>query len=358
MTRRVSSTTARPTSSRRQAGAHAPGGVLEDPQLGVPARLRRTRAADQRAGGEDRAADREVEDDRRRPRAWPGRRCIAQPTMPSDQDADARDERERMKSRRPLAAASAGRAPAAAGLETGVHVADAASGRWRAGTSRRYLVAPGPPTAQPARAVGEGRRFGPRQPVRERPRGGVLGRQRAARRPATGCASVGIVPADPGLAGRVVGGGAEVLDLGRVRERREPAGERGRAPRTARGSSADASSVTTGPASATRAGCPTATMNARPATTRMSLPCGGSHWKWRPRTTPRAERDWLTCSNRVGRPEAGERAGLEDLREPAPLVAEHAAAGRRGPRGWRSRSTVNGTATSSPGRRRRRAPGR
>ena len=70
----------------------------------------------------------------------------------------------------------------------------------------------------------------------------------------------------------------------------------------------------------------TATMNARPRTTRMSLAWGGSHWKCRPRMTPRAERDWLTWTNVVGRPppELRERVDLEDLGEPAAVVAEQA----------------------------------
>ena len=67
-----------------------------------------------------------------------------------------------------------------------------------------------------------------------------------------------------------------------------------------------------------------ATMNARPDTTRISLPCGGSHWKWSPRTTPRTDRDWLTWTNAVGSPSSRELVGPQHLGEPAALVGEQA----------------------------------
>jgi hypothetical protein len=55
----------------------------------------------------------------------------------------------------------------------------------------------------------------------------------------------------------------------------------------------------------------------------MSLPCGGSHRKWRPRTTPRGPR--LVDLDEAGRqPERLERVELEDLQEPAAVVGKDA----------------------------------
>ena len=48
----------------------------------------------------------------------------------------------------------------------------------------------------------------------------------------------------------------------------------------------------------------TATEAALPTVTRISFPMGGSHWKWRPRTTFAAEREWLSWTNAVGSPSA------------------------------------------------------
>ena len=174
--------------------------------------------------------------------------------------------------------------------------------RWRAGHQPMVLAAR-PRAAgrdQPRRAVGG------RPPIRAArasrracPRPRPWARARLRDRPRDRRA--GVVPADPGLVRRVVGRRAEVLDLGRSASAANPrANEAGAQNST--GSSADASIVTTRPSVGEPGRMSTATMNARPATTRISLPCGGSHWKCRPRTTPRAERDWLTCSNRVGRP--------------------------------------------------------
>ena len=85
-------------------------------------------------------------------------------------------------------------------------------------------------------------------------------------------------------------------------ERREPAGERRRGPHQHAGRRRTPRASRPRPSVGDPGRMSTATRNARPATTRISLPCGGSHWKWRPRTTPRAERDWLTCSKRSGSP--------------------------------------------------------
>src|SRR5689334_9877897 len=41
----------------------------------------------------------------------------------------------------------------------------------------------------------------------------------------------------------------------------------------------------------------TATRNTEPKVTRISLPRGLSYWKCRPRTTPRIDREWLSCGN-------------------------------------------------------------
>src|SRR3990172_8324889 len=48
----------------------------------------------------------------------------------------------------------------------------------------------------------------------------------------------------------------------------------------------------------------TATRNAAPDSTRMTLPIGGSHWKWSPRVTLRRDREWFSCTKLAGRPTA------------------------------------------------------
>ena len=129
-----------------QAGAHPSRRVLERAQLRLAAHLGGARPSDQGAGGEDRAADREIEDDRElleRRRA-----ALQRPAGDArGQDAEPGDEREPMKSRRPLATALAAARPPQ-GLKTGVHERDADSATGRRGTSRKYLFArpcPGQP---------------------------------------------------------------------------------------------------------------------------------------------------------------------------------------------------------------------
>ena len=239
--------------------------------------------------------------------------CIAQPAMPEHQDQDAADERERVEARRPRgrrAAATARRAWTDGRART-----DAAS----AGVPRapaEGTSAPGPVPASARRADGEGRRLRPREPVRERARGGVLGRQLRARRPATD-PDRGVVPADPGLGGRVVGGGAEVLDLGDVLSAANPrANDAGAQNRT--GSAAEASTVTCRPSVGEPGRMSTATMNARPcddphelALRRVPLEVQAAH------DAPRRAR--LVDLDEPGRqPERLEGAGLERSRANQP----------------------------------------
>ena len=92
------------------------------------------------------------------------------------------------------------------------------------------------------------------------------------------------------------------------------------------GSSSEPSTVTTWPSVGEPGRMSTATMNARPRTTRMSLAWGGSHWKCRPRMTPRDGSRLVDLDERGRQAQAQlrERVRLEDLGEPAPLVAEQA----------------------------------
>src|SRR5918992_5170633 len=46
----------------------------------------------------------------------------------------------------------------------------------------------------------------------------------------------------------------------------------------------------------------TTTSNTRPRATRTSLPCPGDVWKWTPRSVPRREREWLSCTKSAGTP--------------------------------------------------------
>src|SRR5208282_6246246 len=48
----------------------------------------------------------------------------------------------------------------------------------------------------------------------------------------------------------------------------------------------------------------TATRKALPRVTRINLPIGGSHWKCKPRTTPWADREWLSWTKCEGKPSA------------------------------------------------------
>ena len=57
----------------------------------------------------------------------------------------------------------------------------------------------------------------------------------------------------------------------------------------------------------------------------MSLPMGGSHWKCRPRVTPRALRLWLSWTNSLGSPSSAYSAKWSravGLHEEAALVLE------------------------------------
>ena len=108
------------------------------------------------------------------------------------------------------------------------------------------------------------------------------------------------------------------------RGRRTPARRR-RAPRAAGRFSSLATMDSWRPSVGEPGRMSTATMKASPRATRMSLPIGGSHWKCRPRTTPRTLRLWLSCTKRLGRPSVGvlrEVVGAEDLHEEAALVLE------------------------------------
>ena len=236
-----------------QAGAHPPRGVLRGPGAGRRGAPSRARARpDQRAGGEDRAADREVEDDHdvlERARAAADR--------PADdaqrQDADARDERDRVEARRAVPGSPSGRAPTAR-PQVGCARADAASERAAAGTSRRYRRRDDSPRAQAGRRVPEGRGFGSREPVRERAGGGVLGATAAAPPRAIGSRS----PGRPS--------GSRPRWRGcrpRCRSTRSPSRRRGRrtrgrttpGPTRAAGRRTTPRASPTGPASASRAGC-------------------------------------------------------------------------------------------------------
>ena len=65
----------------------------------------------------------------------------------------------------------------------------------------------------------------------------------------------------------------------------------------------------------------TTTSSTRPRATRTSLPWPGWVWKWIPRSVPRREREWLSCTNSVGTPVGGPRVGAVGLHEEAALVA-------------------------------------
>ena len=227
------------------------------------------------------------------------------------------------------------------------------------GTSRRYRGAPVAPGLTRRRRVREGRGLGPGQPVRERPRGGVLGRQLRARRPASD-AEVGVVPADAGLGARVVGRRAEVLDLGRVLSAQKPrANDAGAQNRS--GSSADASTATTRPSVGDPGRMSTATMNARPVDDPHELALG------RVPLEVEAADDAPRRARLVDLDEPRRQAPAQRLeRRPTWAISANQprsspyrrGADDRGPRRIEVSSTVNGTvATSSPGRRPRPAPG-
>ena len=227
---------------------------------------------------------------------------------------------------------------------------------WRRGTNRWYRRRDDPPPASSRRTVGEGGRFGPGEPVRERARGGVLGRQqRLVDRP--GDRQRRVVPADPALVRAVVRRRAEVLDLGRVVRAPRSRARTRPGPRPGPGRRPRPRAVTTCPSVGEPGRMSAATRNALPATTRMSLPCGGSHWKCRPRTTPRADRDWFTCSNLRRQPEARRTRPAWRISANQPRSSPNRRGRTTRTSGMAVGSTVNGTPTSSPGRRRPRAPG-
>ena len=111
-----------------------------------------------------------------------------------------------------------------------------------------------------------------------------------------------VVPADAGLAAPGCTSAVQKYSISvtSARAQNPRANDAGAQNRT--GSSSEPSTVTTCPSVGEPGRMSTATMNARPRTTRMSLAWGGSHWKCRPRMTPREDRDWLTWTNDVGRP--------------------------------------------------------
>ena len=109
----------------RQARAHAPGGVLEYLELGLPPALRRAESTEDRPGREDRAADGEVEHDRE-----VLERARSTADRPADdahrEDGDAGGKRDHVKARRTHRASMAtARAPR--GTKAGKHETDAAS---------------------------------------------------------------------------------------------------------------------------------------------------------------------------------------------------------------------------------------
>ena len=220
---------------------------------------------------------------------------------------------------------------------------------------------PADTVARPRRRIGvlvrmaERLGLGTRQPVGEGPSSGVLRRElRVLHRPRD--RERRVVPADAGLAGPGC-----TAPCRSTRSRSRPPGRRTRArrrpaPRTAPAPRRTPRGSRPGPAWASPGRMSTATMNARPRTTRMSLPCGGSHWKWSPRTTPRADRDWLTWTKRVGSPSSS-NTGAETISPNQPRSSPNRSGRTTRTSGIAVASTVKGTATSSRGRRPRRAPG-
>ena len=278
--------------------------------------------------------------------------------MPEEQDQDAARERQRVQSR--PADGEVSDDGAADRDEAGVHGPDACQPKGVPGhRSKVPASCPGPHHGS-AGPAGSGRRpiraapASPRATRRRRPSPTAAGRRRATRcrcrgRPSgsrtrpRGCRAPCRSTRSPrGRSGR------------RSRGRTSPAPRTGAAPRPS------PRPPRAGPASASPGRMSTATMSARPVTTRMSLPCGGSHWKWRPRITPRVERDWLTWTNRVGSPSpSASNAAAWAISANQPRSSGNRRGRTMRTSGMAVGSTVNGTAaTSSPGRRPRRGPGR
>ena len=180
---------------------------------------------------------------------------------------------------------------------------------------------------------GELGRFGSSEPVRERAAPRRPWTRAAAPPPAIGCPRRGRRSESPIRRRRCRCRCRSTPPRSRPRARRIP-GRTSAGAQNRSGSSAEASTATCRPSVGDPGRMSTATMKARPATTRISLPCGGSHWKCSPRTTPRDERDWFTWTKRVGRPSGSKLSARMISREPAAARRGRSAAGRSGPRGW------------------------